>query len=48
MTCLQSVECAEKVMRQLVISYRNARNLLKSNIDVGGPTKGAGDSLVPM
>ena len=46
--CLQSVECAEKVMRQLVILYRNARNLLKSNIDVGGPTKGAGDSLGPM
>ena len=35
--CLQSVECAEKVMRQLVIW--NARNLLKSNIDVGGTTK---------
>ena len=36
---MQSVECAEKAMRQLVILYRNARNLLKSNIDVGGTTK---------
>ena len=25
--CLQSVECVEKVMRQLAILYRNARNL---------------------
>ena len=48
MMCLQSVECAEKVMRQLVILYRNARKLLKSNIDVGGTTKGTGDSLGPM
>ena len=30
--CLQSVECAEKVMRQLAILYGNARNLLKSNL----------------
>ena len=37
--CLQSVECAEKVMRQLAISYGNATNMLKSNIDVGGTTK---------
>ena len=37
--CLQSVEYAEKVMKQLAISYRNARNLLKSNIDVGGTTR---------
>ena len=35
-------------MRQLVILYRNARKLLKSNIDVGGTTKGTGDSLGPM
>ena len=34
--CLQSVECVEKAMRQLPILCRNARNLLKSNIDVGG------------
>ena len=36
---LQSAEYAEKVMRQIIILYRNARNLLKSNIDVGGTTK---------
>ena len=36
-------------MRQLAILYRNARNMLKSNIDVGGTTKcGAGDSPGPM
>ena len=27
---LQSVECAEKVIKKLPILYRNARNLLKS------------------
>ena len=37
--CLQSVEYAEKVMRQLAILYRNAGNLLKSKIDVGGTTR---------
>ena len=36
--CLQSVECAEKGRRQLAILYRNAKNLLKSNIDVKGTT----------
>ena len=36
---LQSAEYAEKVMRQIIILYRNARNLFKSNIDVGGTTK---------
>lgn len=30
--CLQSVECVEKAMRQLAILYRNAGNLLKSNL----------------
>jgi len=33
--CLQIVECVEKAMRQFAILYRNAKNLLKSNIDVG-------------
>ena len=37
--CLQSVEYAEKVMRQIAILYRNAGNLLKSKIDVGGTTR---------
>ena len=37
--CLQSAECVEKAMRQLAILYRNARNLTKSNIDVGGTTR---------
>ena len=37
--CLQSVECVEKVMRQFAMLYRNARNLHKSNIDVGGTTR---------
>ena len=32
----QSAECVEKAMRQLAILYRNARNLIKSNIEVGG------------
>ena len=46
--CLQSAECVEKAMRQLAILCRNARNLLKSNIEVGGRQGGAGDSLGPM
>ena len=47
--CLQSVECTKKVMRQLAILHKNAKNLLKSNIDVGGTTLGgAGDSVGPM
>ena len=29
---------AEKVMRQLAILYRDARNLLKSNVNVVGKT----------
>ena len=33
--CLQSVECVKKGMGQLAVLYRNARNLFKSNIDVG-------------
>ena len=43
--CLQCVECAEKVMKQLATLYRNAKkkkkkkNLLDSNIDVGGTTR---------
>ena len=37
--CLKSVEYAEKVMRQIAISYRNAGNLLKSKIDFGGTTR---------
>ena len=34
-------ECrmAEKVMRQLAILYRDARNLLKSNVNVVGKTR---------
>ena len=33
-------ECVEKAMRrQLAILYRNAGNLIKSNIDVGGETR---------
>ena len=36
---MQSVEYAEKVMRQIAILYRNAGNLLKSKIDVGGSTR---------
>ena len=36
--CLQSVKCVEKAIRQLAILNRNARNLLKSNSDVGGTT----------
>ena len=30
---------AEKVMRQLAILYRDARNLLKSNVNVVGKTR---------
>ena len=37
--CPKSVEYAEKVMRQIAILYRNAGNLLKSKIDVGGTTR---------
>ena len=37
--CLQSVEYAEKVMRQIAILYRNLENLLKSKIDVVGTTR---------
>ena len=37
--CLQSVECAEKLIRQLAILYRNSRNFLTSNIDIGGSTR---------
>ena len=37
--CLESVEYAEKVMRQIAILYRNAGNLLKSKIDFGGTTR---------
>ena len=36
--CQQIVELAEEVMKQLGISYRNARNFLKSNINAGGTT----------
>ena len=37
--CLQSVGCAEKLIRQLAILYRNSRNFLTSNIDIGGTTR---------
>ena len=38
--CLQCVESAEKVMKQLATLYWNAKkNLLDSNIDVGGTTR---------
>ena len=34
-----STKCVEKAMKQLAILYRNARNLLKSNIDVRRTTR---------
>ena len=37
--CLQSIGCAEKLIRQLAILYRNSRNFLTSNIDIGGTTR---------
>ena len=40
--CLQSVECVKKGMGQLAVLYRNARNLFKSNIDVGDTTRWRG------
>ena len=47
--CLQSVGCAEKLIRQLAILYRNSRNFLTFSISTLEARQGGAGGLVgPM